>query len=150
MQLHHPNVQNQLAKQEAHLLVVSFAPVQELQDWLPFFQKYYVEKFFREQKLEQPTAVLARTRFVADPELQSYHAYGLGRHSTRQAYGWKIVRRFLRLLWQGKPLRRPNGDTLQKGGDFVINRQGRLTLSHIGRDQSERPTVAEVLAALQK
>jgi hypothetical protein len=43
----------------------------------------------------------------------------------------------------------PNGDTLQKGGDFVVNRRGQVTLSHIGRDQSDRPKITDVLAALK-
>ena len=150
MQLHHPEVQTEFAKQDARLLVVSFAPVKELSDWLPFFQKHYVEKYFNVQQLEQPDELFIRTRFVADPELQAYHAYGMDRHTMWQVYGWNIVRRYLHFIRQGKPLRMPNGDTLQKGGDFVINRAGRLTLSHIGRDQSERPEVAAVLAALKK
>jgi hypothetical protein len=150
VQLLHPLVQSELAKQEAELLVVSFAPRQQLSDWLPFFEKHFLERYFREQQLQPPDNYFSRTRFVSDPRLQAYQAYGLGRHSPWKAYGPKIVRQYLRFIAQGKPLRMPNGDTLQKGGDFVVNRQGRLTLSHIGLDQSERPKVSDVLAALAK
>lgn len=148
VQLHHPDVQSEFAKRDAQLLVISFAPLQELIEWLPFFQKYFVEKYFKEQKLERPDNIFARTRFVSDPQLQAYHAYGLGRHSMWRAYGLNIVWRYLHFIAQGKPLRMPNGDTLQKGGDFVVNGEGRISLSHVGRDQSDRPKVADVLAAL--
>lgn len=148
VQLHHPQVQSELAARQAQLLVVSFAPLQRLIDWQPFFQKHFVERYFREQGLARPDNFFARTRFVSDPQLAAYQAYGLGRHSRWKAYGPKIVRRYLRFIAQGKPLRMPHGDTLQKGGDFVVNRQGLITLSHIGLDQSERPQISEVLAAL--
>lgn len=150
VQLHHPDIQNEFARQDAQLLVISFAPLQELIEWVPFFQEHFVEKYFQEQKLARPDNFFARTRFVSDPQLAAYHAYGLGRHSMLKAYGAKIVWRYLHFIAQGKPLRMPNGDTLQKGGDFVANREGRITLSHIGRDQSERPEIAEVLAALSR
>lgn len=150
VQLHHPDIQAGFAKQDAQLLVVSFAPLPQLIDWVPFFQKQFVEKYFTEHQLERPDDFFSRTRFVSDPELVAYHAYGLGRHSMLKAYGPKIVWQYLHFIAQGKPLRMPNGDTLQKGGDFVVNRQGQITLSHIGRDQSDRPKIADVLAALCK
>jgi hypothetical protein len=150
VQLHHPHIQSELAKQQAELLVISFAPLERLIDWQPFFQKYFLERYFREQNLEPPDNFFARTRFVSDPQLAAYHAYGLGRHSRLKAYGPKIVWQYLHFITQGKPLRLPHGDTLQKGGDFVVNRQGLITLSHIGRDQSERPEMSDVLAALSR
>ncbi len=148
VQLHHPDTQTELARLGAQLLVVSFAPVEELTAWVPFFQTHYLDKFFKERGRRCPDEVFARTRFVSDAELGAYRAYGLGRHTLWKAYGPKIVWRYLHFMAQGKPLRMPNGDTLQKGGDFVINREGRLTLSHIGRDQSARPEVATILTAL--
>jgi hypothetical protein len=150
VQLHHPDVQMKLAEQDAQLLVLSFAPVQELTGWVPFFQKHFLETYFKEQKLEPPVDFFTRTRFVSDAELRAYRAYGLGRHTVWEAYGPKIVWQYLHFIAQGKPLRMPKADTLQKGGDFVVNRQGRLTLSHVGRDQSDRASVAAILAALNK
>ena len=150
VQLHHPHIQSEFAKQQAELLVISFAPLERLIDWQPFFQKVFLERYFKEQNLDRPDNFFPRTRFVSDPELRGYHAYGLGRHSMLKAYGPKIVWQYLHFIAQGKPLRLPHGDTLQKGGDFVVNRHGLITLSHIGRDQSERPEMADVLAALNR
>lgn len=149
MQLHRPDIQEQLEAADARLLVVSFATLEEFTDWVPFFRKHYVERAFREHGWRRPPDFFARTRFLADPQLAVYHAYGMGRHSPLRAYGAKIAWRYLRFIAQGKPLRLPHQDTLQKGGDFVINREKRLTLSHIGRDQSDRPSLAEILAALR-
>jgi hypothetical protein len=150
VQLHHPDSQTELAKRDGPLLVLSFAPLQELTDWVSFFQKHFLEKYFKEQRLEPPDDFFTRTRFLSDSELRAYHAYGLGRHAVWKAYGPKIVWQYLHFIAQGKPLRMPNADTLQKGGDFVVNREGRLTLSHIGIDQSDRPKVIDILAALNK
>lgn len=150
VQLHHPHIQSEFAKQQAELLVISFAPLERLIDWQPFFQKVFLERYFKEQNFDRPDNFFPRTRFVSDPELRAYHAYGLGRHSMLKAYGPKIVWRYLHFIARGKPLRLPHGDTLQKGGDFVINRHGLITFSHIGRDQSERPAMSEVLAALNR
>ena len=150
MQLHLPEIQNQFADLAAQIIVVSFAPIEELTDWVPYFRKYFLERYFRKRQLEQPTGFFRRTRFLSDQGLKVYQAYGLGRFSTWKAYGPKIIRQYVGFMLQGKPLRMPNGDTLQKGGDFVVNREGRLTLSHVGSDQSERPAVAEILRALKE
>ncbi len=149
MQLHLPEIQHRFAAINAQILVVSFAPIEELSQWVPYFRKSFLERYFKVHNLELLSECFSRTRFLSDTELQAYHAYGLGRFSPWRAYGPKIIRQYMRFIFQGKPLRIPNGDTLQKGGDFVVNREGRITLSHIGADQSERPAVSDILAALR-
>lgn len=148
MQLHRPDIQSQIAALDAQILVVSFAPLAELSDWVPFFRRHFVERYYKENHLNPPKTVFARTRFLADPKLEVYHAYGMGRHSPWTAYGPKIAWRYLRFIAQGKPLRLPKQDTLQKGGDFVVGRDSRLTLAHVGGDQSDRPSVEDILVAL--
>ncbi len=150
MQLHTPQIQQQLTELDARIVVVSFAPLEELRDWVPFFQKHFVETYYEEQKLERPADFFPRTQFVTDPTLAAYHAYGLGRNSVWRVYGWRIVRAYFQMISRGRPILRPRADTLQRGGDFVINREGLLTLAHVGRDQSDRPNVEEVFAALGK
>ncbi len=149
MQLHQPATLAEIASLDARLLVVSFAALAEFADWVGYFQKYFLHPSYKDRQLDIRPDVLSRTQFVADPALAVYHAYGMGRYSRWKAYGPSIVRQYLKFLFQGKPLRLPAQDTLQRGGDFVVGHDGRLTLSHVGTDQSERPSVAEVLAALQ-
>lgn len=150
MQLHTPQIQQKIVELDARIVVVSFAPLDELRKWVPFFQKNFVEPFYDEEHLERPTDFFPRTRFVADPSLAVYHAYGLGRNSVWRVYGWRIVRAYFQMISRGRPILKPRADTLQRGGDFVINREGKLTLAHVGRDQVDRPSIEDVMAALGK
>jgi hypothetical protein len=149
MQLHRPGPQREIAALGAQLLVVSFAPLAEVTEWVTFFRTHYVGRYYKEHDLELPEGIFQHTRFLADPERRTYHAYGLGRHSIWKAYGPKIVWIYLKFIANRRPLRMPGADTLQKGGDFVVNREMRLTLAHIGRDQSDRPECEAILAALR-
>lgn len=95
-----------------------------------------------------PAEPLARTRFLADPERAVYRAYGLGRNSLLRVYGPRILAQYVVWGLRGKPIR-IREDTLQRGGNFVVGRDGRLTLAHTGRDQADRPSVDTILAALR-
>jgi hypothetical protein len=149
VQLHQPDILDAIAAMDARLIVVSFAPLAEFQEWVPYFRERFLERFYKDNNLEMRPDIFARTRFVADPDLEAYHSYGLGRLSPWAAYGLKITWHYMRFIAQGKPLRIPKQSTLQRGGDFVISRDGKITLSLIGKDQSERPSINDVLAALR-
>lgn len=149
MQLHHPTVLHELAALEASWLVISFAPVSRLQKWVPHFQAGFLEPYYEEQKLAAPANPFSRTHFLADPDLSVYHAYGLGRNSLVKVYGPGIIWKYVRFTLQGKPIKRPAEDPLQRGGNFVINRAGRLTLAHTGHDQHDRPPVGKIITALK-
>ncbi|HSE97461.1 MAG TPA: AhpC/TSA family protein [Blastocatellia bacterium] len=146
MQLHRPQSLERFRAKGARLLVVTFAPLEELKEWVPYFRRTFLE---HDQNGTGVTGeIFSHTKFLADPELSAYHAYGLGRHSVFEAYGPRIVRQYLRWIIEGRPLRMTRQDTLQRGGDFVVGRDGRLTLSHVGRDQAERPRISKILDAL--
>lgn len=149
MQLHHPHFLEQLAALSGQLLVFSFAPLDRLQSWVPHFRANILLPYYDEHNLAQPADPFARTDFLSDPTLSAYHAYGLDRNSLKEVYDLKILRQYARWKKQGKPIHLPQEDPLQRGGNFVINRAKRLTLSHTGRDQSERPTVEEILGGMR-
>ena len=65
-------------------------------------------------------------RVLADPDRDVYRAFGLRRGRWWTVYGWSTWRRYAELVARGRRLRRPTEDTLQLGGDFVVDRQGRL------------------------
>ncbi len=148
VQLHLPTAADAIAARDARIQVISFADLPRLQGWVPYFRTYFVEPHYAKLNLPVPNDVFARTHFLADPELTAYHAYGLGRNSLLRVYGTRILWQYLRWFIQRKPVRRPNQDTLQRGGNFVINHAGLLTLAHTGRDQTERPSVGAIIAAL--
>lgn len=149
MQLHLPPVLEELARLDTRLLVVSFAPLPRLQQWFPFFCDNFLEPYYTEHGFRFDPALLAQSRFVSDPGLSVYHAYGLGRNSYLKVYGPRILWQYVKWAIQRKPIKHPPQDPLQKGGDFVVSRDMRLTFSHVGRDQADRPSVSAILDALK-
>jgi hypothetical protein len=139
---------NALAAHDARLLVFSFANEERVRQWIPFFQSQFLEPAYTERGLTLPPDPFERTHFLADPSRMVYHAYGLGRNSVWRVYGPHILWQYARWGMQGKTLRL-NDDALQRGGDFVVGRDGRLTLAHTGRDQSDRPSPQQIIAALE-
>jgi hypothetical protein len=51
----------------------------------------------------------------------------------------KVIGSYLSLLLRGRRLRRPEGDPLQLGGDFLIDREGILRFVHRSRTPADRP-----------
>ena len=147
MQLHQPPAVAALARHRATVAVVSFAEPERLKSWIPYFREQFLEK---SPAGDDAARLLSGTRFVTDPERAAYRAYGLGQHATRRVYSLKILLQYARWALEGRKLRKATEDTLQKGGDFVIGSDGRLRFSYVGTDQSERPDVADVLAALEE
>lgn len=88
-------------------------------------------------------------RILVDPDRRVYMAYGLGRGSYRRVYGWSAARRYFQIFREHgfADLRRATDDTLQLGGDFVINAEGVLTYGFWGAGPDDRPTPAELVAA---
>jgi hypothetical protein len=138
VQLHH-DLQPTIADKRVSIVVVTFAESSDLSLW-------------QERVLfaEAPSADFANTAFLSDPSLTIYHTYGLGRNSFLRVYGVRILWHYAKLYLRGKPLPRVKQDTLQRGGDFVIGRDGRIALAHVGRDQSDRVNSRDIIKALEK
>ena len=134
MQLHQSLYRNDF---NAKVIVVTFAPPENVRRW----QQYALFS-------EAPPELFAHTRFAANPTLSAYHAYGLGRNSVLRVYRPAILLHYAGLYLRGKGLPRVSQDPLQRGGDFVI-RDGKILYSHVGRDQSDRPPVAQISALLR-
>ena len=86
---------------------------------------------------------------VSDEERRVYRAYGLGRGPWWRVYGVATLRRYVELLRRGRRLERPTEDTLQLGGDVVVDREGRLAYVHRSRRPDDRPDVDELVAAVR-
>lgn len=85
---------------------------------------------------------------VTDETRQAYGAYGLGRGPWWRVWGLQTLREYRRLSRRGVRLQRPREDTLQLGGDFVVDRGGRLAYAYPSRGPSDRPPVDELVAAV--
>jgi hypothetical protein len=146
---------------ETRLLVISFAPLLRLQHWISYFRRKFLSSAWGsctpEHGIDSASAnylspeaksPFVRTQFLADPARQAYHAYGLGRLAPWAAGGPHILTQYVHWLFQGRPVRWTTEDLLQRGGDFVVGRDGRLTFCHVGRDQSETASANAILAAL--
>ena len=126
MQLHQQ--QDELAAHDAVVMVASFDPEER------------VVEFCRDHHLG--------FRCFADESRTVYRAYGLDRGSWRQTLTLKALAPYIRLLFSGRMVRAaPDQDIRQRGGDFVVGRDGRLTLAHASDDPSDRPEIESIVAA---
>lgn len=86
---------------------------------------------------------------LADESRAVYRAYGLGRGSWWRIWGFRTLRAYARLLRSGARLSRPTGDTLQLGGDFVVDSHGVLAYAYRSRSPDDRPPIDELIAAVR-
>ncbi len=115
---------------DAEVAVVTFAAPDELAPY--------------RRHLDLPFPVLA------DPDRALYRRFGFPRASFRAIYGVGTLRMYARLLRQGRRLRLPQQDTRQLGGDVVVGPDGRIVEVFRPRSPDDRPSVAELLAALDR
>ena len=86
---------------------------------------------------------------LLDPDRQAYRAYGLGR-SLLRSWGSKNLWYYFKALIGGERTHKTGGDTSQLGGDFIVDIQGIIRLAHPSQDPTDRPPIAELLAAITK
>lgn len=93
-------------------------------------------------------------RIVLDPDRSVYEAYGLGRGSFFQVWGWSTLRKYFSILKPTGPgrlsdLDAATEDTRQLGGDFVIAPDGRLAWGYWSTGPADRPSVDEIANAVR-
>lgn len=95
--------------------------------------------------LEVPYPVLV------DSELDAYRSWGLRRASWRATYlSPRIIGAYARrVVLHGERLPRPGSHTLQLGGDFVIDRNGRIALAHPQRAADDRAPAIKLVRELE-
>jgi peroxiredoxin len=85
---------------------------------------------------------------LADLDRAVYRQFGLGRGALHRVWNPGTLRLYGSLLAKGRRLRRPTHDTRQLGGDFVIDRHGRLAAGFWPASPDDRPSVDDLLTAL--
>jgi len=121
--------QSEFAELNTRILIVSFGTFPAVQQWL-------------KETCGDFTVLLDRERTV-------YNAYGLERSYWRS--------RNLRTRWlyfkawlAGKKTHDSHGDdTSQLGGDFIVDKNGRLRFIHPSHDPTDRPSVEELVKVLK-
>lgn len=87
---------------------------------------------------------------LVDLDRVAYRAWGLRRATIRTVWLDPTVwARYGRLLLGGQRLRRLGGDTLQLGGDFVLDADGVITWAR-PQHADDRPPVGVLLAELER
>lgn len=85
---------------------------------------------------------------VADLDRRLYRLVGAERGTTRQVWSLGTVRMYVRLLRQGRRLRRPTEDIHQLGADAVIGRDGAVRYLSLPASPDSRPPISELIEAL--
>lgn len=112
---------------------------------LTFDEPVHVAQYVEHHRLEIPVLV--------DPDRGTYRAYGLERGSVLRVWGWRAAKRYAEILWKKKrvsdlgPLQ---SDTLQLGGDFIVDADGNLAYGFWGEGPDDRPSVQELINTLNR
>ncbi len=91
---------------------------------------------------------LAPLVVLVDEARATYRSYGLRRGSVWRAWGPKTWRAYARLIARGRRPTLPRSDTLQLGGDFVVDREGGIVFAYRSADPDDRPGVDVLVAAV--
>ena len=89
---------------------------------------------------------LASLPIVVDPDRSAYRAFGLGRGSIARVWGLRSAKRYLE-IFRDQGFSRPGSpteDTLQLGGDFIIDPSGTLIYGFWGDGPDDRPSAQAI------
>jgi len=88
---------------------------------------------------------------LADPQRTAYHAFDLRRLSWLRVFSPGTLMRYAKLLRAGlKPQAHGHDDIRQSGGDFLLDRSGKVLFAHRSRDPADRPTVEALLSQIDR
>lgn len=89
-------------------------------------------------------------RLLLDQDKKSYKAWGLGRTGlTGAMLSPELNWRYLKLLLKGERFLGFAPDMFQLGGDFVIDKEGKIVFAHRMRNNGDRPDIEQLLKALK-
>lgn len=86
---------------------------------------------------------------VADEDRLLYAALGFGRGSVWRVWGWRAAKKYAELIRAGARPERSGADTLQLGGNAIVEAGGRLAWRYSGAGPDDRPEVDDVLQQLR-
>lgn len=88
---------------------------------------------------------------VCDPGRAAYRAFGLERTSWGTFFRPRVLLGYFRGMLKGQGVKMPyeGEDVLQLGGDFLLDKLGRVVFAYPSADPTDRPSVADILTAVQ-
>ena len=107
---------------------------------ISFGTEYWTNVWLKETKSPFP--------FLMDAEKISYQAYDL-ESSTLRSWSPMTVLYYAKAKLQGRDILAQRGDAHQLGGDFIIDPQGGIRLSHPSANPTDRPSIDQLLTALR-
>jgi peroxiredoxin len=122
-------VQDQLSRLKARVLLISFGTLPAAQAWLE--------------------ETCAPFRLLLDPDRVVYRAYGLER-SWRRSWNPRTIWYYAQLLRAGRRWRGIQGDSAQLGADFILDPQGVIRLAYRSHDPTDRPSPEQLLSLLRQ
>lgn len=87
---------------------------------------------------------------LIDQDRTTYRRYGLDRGTVRRIWGWRSLRRYADIIRAGgiDQVHRPSEDSLQLGGDFVVDRAGNLAFGYWSAGPDDRPEIDRLVDAV--
>lgn len=88
---------------------------------------------------------------VSDPDRIAYRAFGLERTGWSAFFRPKVLWGYFRGLFKGYGVKKPyeGEDLLQLGGDFVLDRSGRVVFAYPSADPTDRPAMSAIVEAIR-
>lgn len=107
-----------------------------------FTEPQHIDAYLERRPLPFPVLI--------DADRSTYRAYGLGRGTVRRVWGARMAKRYLEIFREQGFERPPRAteDTLQLGGNFIIDPQGTLIYGYWGEGPDDRPEVDDLVAAI--
>jgi peroxiredoxin len=88
---------------------------------------------------------------LADPKRVAYHAFTLGRLSWYRVFSPATLKLYWNSRRKGMKQDAYGGDDIfQAGGDFLLDRDGKILYAHRSKDPADRPSVAALLREIDR
>jgi hypothetical protein len=88
---------------------------------------------------------------LVDPEREAYGYFGLQRLPWYRVFSPSTLKLYLRLLLRGRKVENYGRDDFyQSGGDFLLDRTGKILFAHRSHDPADRPSVRRLLEEVEK
>jgi len=79
-----------------------------------------------------------------------YRYFGMGTAGFWDIWGYRTWKAYVRELFKGRKPQKGEGDVQQRGGNVILDVDGRVRFHHISNGPGDRPTVEQLLDFFKK